>query len=493
MIASIVTFVLYIVVLIAIGVITYVKAKSYSDYTLAGRSNNKWVAAISAESSDMSGWLLMGLPGAAYAGGFSSIWIMIGLIFGTMFNWIFVANRLRVATEVYNVFSITEYFEKRVNDKTGSVALVSGLAIIVFMIINASAEIIGSGKLLNATFGMDYSTGIVVGLVIVVLYTFLGGYMAVSWSNLFQGTIMFFALLFVPIAVIVKIGGYEEVLRHLHQTNPSFFQFLNGETEFFPALSIILGGLGVGLCYFGMVHVLTCFMSIKHSSEIKDSTFIATTWVSISTFGAILVGMLGAYLFPKIADPEQIFFAMGSSYFPPYMLGLFAASVMAAILSSVSAYVIVAAAAFGANIVKHYAKDIDEAKIVNLERLAVVVISLLAFLMSLKSNLVFSIALLAAAGLGSSFGPLVLFSLYSRDINKTGAIASIIVGLVVVIFWYYSGFSAYIYELVPGFIASCLALSVGTRLGGGADEETRELYDRYISKLKQNKRRGESV
>lgn len=180
MIASIVTFVLYIVVLIAIGVITYVKAKSYSDYTLAGRSNNKWVAAISAESSDMSGWLLMGLPGAAYAGGFSSIWIMIGLIFGTMFNWIFVANRLRVATEVYNVFSITEYFEKRVNDKTGSVALVSGLAIIVFMIINASAEIIGSGKLLNATFGMDYSTGIVVGLVIVVLYTFLGGYMAVS-------------------------------------------------------------------------------------------------------------------------------------------------------------------------------------------------------------------------------------------------------------------------------------------------------------------------
>ena len=166
---------------------------------------------------------------------------------------------------------------------------------------------------------------------------------------------------------------------------------------------------------------------------------------------------------------------------------------MAAILSSVNAYVIVAAAAFGANIVKHYAKDIDEAKIVNLERLAVVVISLLAFLMSLKSNLVFSIALLAAAGLGSSFGPLVLFSLYSRDINKTGAIASIIVGLVVVIFWYYGGFSAYIYELVPGFIASCLALSVGTRLGGGADEETRELYDRYISKLKQNKRRGESV
>ena len=277
MLISAITFVLYIVILIAIGVITYLRAKSYSDYTLAGRSNNKWVTAISAESSDMSGWLLMGLPGAAYAAGFASIWIMIGLIFGTMFNWIFVANRLRVATEVYNVYSITEYFEKRVNDKSGTVAIVSGVAIIIFMIINASAEIIGSGKLLNATFGLDYSVGIVVGLVIVVMYTFLGGYMAVSWSNLFQGSIMFFALLFVPIAVLLKVGGITPTVESLFLKDPNFFLFLNGETELLPSLSIILGGLSVGLCYFGMVHVLTCFMSIKNSSEIKDSTFIATT------------------------------------------------------------------------------------------------------------------------------------------------------------------------------------------------------------------------
>ncbi|ATW25074.1 sodium/proline symporter [Candidatus Formimonas warabiya] len=484
MVASAVIFVLYLLVLVAIGVITYLRAKSYSDYTLAGRSNNKWVTAISAESSDMSGWLLMGLPGSAYAAGFASIWIIIGLIFGTMFNWIFIANRLRVATEVYNAFSITEYFEKRVNDKTGSVALCAGIAIIVFMIINSSAEIIGSGKLLNATFGLDYSVGIVVGLIIVVLYTFLGGYMAVSWSNLFQGTLMFFALLFVPVAVLVQMGGYGPAIESLYQQAPGFFQFLNGETRFFPALSIILGGLGVGLCYFGMVHVSTCFMAIKDPSEIKDSTFIATTWVSISTFGAVIIGMLGAYLFPNIADPEQVFFAMGSTYFPPYLLGLFASAVMAAILSSVSAYVIVAAAAFGANIIKKYARDIDEKKVVNLERFAVVVIALLAFLMSLKSDLVFTVALLAAAGLGSSFGPLVIFSLYSKHVNKTGAIASIIVGLVTVIIWYYSGMSNYLYELIPGFIASCLALLLGTKLSGGADQETIAVYESFITKLK---------
>lgn len=485
MVVSTVIFVLYLLILVAIGVITYLRAKSYSDYNLAGRSNNKWVTAISAESSDMSGWLLMGLPGAAYSAGFASIWIIIGLIFGTMFNWIFIANRLRVATETYNVFSISEYFEKRVNDKTGSVSLCAGIAIIVFMIINSSAEIIGSGKLLNATFGLDYNVGIVVGLVIVVLYTFLGGYMAVSWSNLFQGTLMFFALLFVPIAVIVKIGGYGPAIEGLYNQAPEFFQFLNGETQFLPALSIILGGLGVGLCYFGMVHVSTCFMSIKNPSEIKDSTFIATTWVSISTFGAVIVGMLGAYIFPNIADPEQVFFAMGSAYFPPYLLGLFASAVMAAILSSVSAYVIVAAAAFGANIIKKYTKGVDEKKVVNLQRIAVIVISLLAFLMSLKPDLVFAVALLAAAGLGSSFGPLIIFSLYSKNVNKTGAIASIIVGSATVIIWYYSGMSNYLYELIPGFAASCLALWSGTRLSGGADKETVAVYESFITRLKQ--------
>ena len=489
MFISALTFVLYIVILIAIGVITYLRAKSYSDYNLAGRSNNKWVAAISAESSDMSGWLLIGLPGAAYAAGFSSIWIMIGLIFGTMFNWIFVANRLRVATEVYNVFSITEFFEKRVNDKSGVVALVSGIAVIVFMVINASAEIIGSGKLLNATFGLDYHVGIVVGLIIVMVYTFLGGYMAVSWSNLFQGSIMFLALLFVPIAVMCEMGGVMPAIQDLALRNPGFFQFFNGETRFLPAFSIMIGGLSVGICYFGMVHVLTCFMSIKHSSEIKDSTFIATTWVSLSTFGAVLVGLIGAYIFPNISDPEQVFFAMGKGYFPPYMLGLFAAAVMAAILSSVSAYVIVAASAFGANIAKRYIGDENQGKLVSLQRKAVIVISLLAFLMSLKSDLVFAVALLASAGLGASFGPLVLFCLYSKNVNKTGAVASIIVGLVTVIVWYYSGMSAYVYELIPGFAASSAALVIGTKVSGGADASTVAIYQQYVDKINQNKKR----
>lgn len=483
MVISVVVFIGYIIVLIGIGLVTYLRTKSHSDYTLAGRSNNKWVAAISAESSDMSGWLLMGLPGAAYASGFSSIWILTGLIFGTMINWMVIGNRIRIASESYGVLSITEYFEKRVHDGKGHVGLVSGIAVIVFMIINASAEIIGSGKLLNATFGMEYHTGIVIALLVVIAYTFLGGYMAVSWSNLFQGTLMFFALLFVPIIVMVKIGGWGPAVETIYNQMPTFFQFCNGETGW-GAVSIALGGLGVGLCYFGMVHVLTCFMSIKKSSEIKDSTLIATVWVGISSYCAVMIGMLGAFLFPQIGDAEQVFFMMGSTFFPPYLLGLFAAAVMAAILSSVSAYVIVASAAVGANLIKHYAKGMDDKYIVRVERTAVVVISILAFLMSLKSDVVFAIALLASAGLGASFGPLVLFSLYSKNINKQGAIASILTGLIVVIFWYYSGLSTYIYEVIPGFLASSFMLIAVTKLTGGPNEESVEEFMAFKKMLK---------
>lgn len=484
MAVSIIVFVLYLVVLIAIGVVTYLRTKSYSDYNLAGRSNNKWVTALSAESSDMSGWLLMGLPGAAYASGLSSIWIIIGLIFGTMFNWMFAANRLRIASESYEAFSITEFFEKRVNDKKGTVAMVSGIAIIIIMIINSSAEIIGSGKLLNATFGLDYSTGILIGLLIVVIYTFLGGYMAVSWSNLFQGTIMFFALLLVPIAVVVKVGGFGEVVDSLYQSMPTFFQFCNGETGF-TAVSIILSGLGVGICYFGVVHVLTCFMAIKNSSEIKDSTFIATTWVSLTTYGAVIIGMIGAYVFPNIADPEQVFFSMGKEFFSPSLLGLFAAAVMAAILSSVSAYVIVAASAFGANIYRRFAKDGgNEKKVVTLQRIAVIVIAFIAYLMSLEPDVVFAVALLATAGLGACFGPLVMFGLYTDKVNKQGAIASIIVGLITVIVWYYSGLSAYIYEAIPGIILSSITLLAVSKATGGPDAETSEQFNKYIAMLK---------
>ena len=477
MVASVIVFLLYIVLLVAIGIVTYMRTKSSKDYMLAGRANNKWVTAISAESSDMSGWLLMGLPGAAYSMGFAAIWTLIGLLFGTMLNWMISANRLRVASEVYDCLSVTEFFEKRVNDTKGTVGLISGIAVLIIMIINSSAEIIGSGKLLNATFGLNYSTGIIIAMFIVIVYTFLGGYMAVSWSNLFQGSLMFFVMLLVPIIVVFKMGGLNDFVATMSQTE-GFFHWTNGLTGF-GAFSTIAGGIGIGVCYFGVVHVLTCFMSIKDSSEIKDSTFIGTTWVSITSYAAVIIGMLGAFLFPTIADPEQVFFQMGKDFFPAGLLGLFAATVMAAILSSVSAYIIVATGAVSTNIVKHFIKDLDDKKTVMISRISVLVIAVLAYLMSLNSGVVFAAALLATALLGSCFGPLVLMSLYTKNVNKTGAIASILTGLIVVIVWYYSGLSNYIYEAVPGMVISAIVLVVVTRLTGGPSAESVAKYEEF--------------
>lgn len=299
---SVIIFVVYLIVLVGIGVATYLRTKSYSDYNLAGRSNNKWVTAISAESSDMSGWLLMGLPGSAYLAGFSSIWILIGLVFGTL-----------------------------------------------------------------------------------------------------------------------------------------------------------------------------------------------AIWVSLTTFGAVVIGMIGAYTFPDIADPEQVFYQMGSEFFPTSLLGLFAAAVMAAILSSVSAYVIVASSAFGANIYRYFAKGgADEKKVIRFQRAAVIVISLAAFLMSLEPDLVFAVALLATAGLGASFGPLVMFGIYTNKINKYGAVSSIVVGLVTVIVWYYSGMSNYLYEAIPGMVLSTIVLLGVSKATGGPDESITEGFNKYIAMLKSNKEKAKA-
>lgn len=214
----------YLFLLVAIGYLSYRKTTSYADFSLAGRSNNKWITALAAESSDMSGWLLLGLPGMAFASGFGAIWVIIGILSGTIFNWVVVANKLRTATEHYNAYTLTEFFEKRLKDFNGNIGFIAAILIVIFMIINASAEIIGSGKLLNIVFGVDYKTGVVLGLIIVVVYTYLGGFLAISWSNLIQGSIMFLALIFVPIVGFYQISG-SDWLSKISVESPGFFTF----------------------------------------------------------------------------------------------------------------------------------------------------------------------------------------------------------------------------------------------------------------------------
>lgn len=479
---SVFIFVVYLVMLVAIGFVTFRKTKSYDDFTLGGRSNNKWVTALSTESTDMSSWLLLGLPGMAFTSGYGSIWLLIGLLFGTFFNWAVVAGKLRRITEYYHSITLMEFFERRLGDKSGVLATIAGLVIVVFMTVNSSAEVIGSGKLMSAAFGVSYRSGMYIGIAIALVYTFLGGFLAVSWSNLVQGTLMIIALVLVPAAALSRVGGGSGLATSLLSQDKNLLSLFSGVTGFWPIVALITGGLGVGICYPGQPHVITTYMGIKDPKEVKASTVIAMIWVGVTCYGAVIIGMMGRSMFPTIEDPEQTFLLLAKTLFSAKMIGFFAAAVMSALLSSLSAYLLTAAASFASGTYRRLAKVTDDRKLVVVQRVAIVVIAAIAMLLSLQGGLVYKIALFATAGLGACFAPLVLFSLYSSRVNTKGAIWSMVVGMATVLLWWTLGLSNYVYEAVPGLIASTITLLIVSKLTGGPDKSVKETFLDFFSK-----------
>lgn len=483
MIWRIIVLIVYFAVLLGIGVYTSKRAKSYSEYNLAARGNNKWIAGISTQSSSTSGWMLLAMPGLAFTYGFGVVWTLIGWMGGSLFNWIILAKRLRIATENYDAVSIVEYFEKRTGDKRGIVGLVSGISIIVLMVINSSGELVGCGKLIQAAFGVDFTIAVTVGVIIVAFYTFLGGYMAVSWSNLLQGALMFVALLVVPLYAISQFGGFHQLGENLSGQDPGLFHYLADTTTIQEKIVLVSGGLGIGFMYPGMVHALTGLMAIKDPKEIKDSALIATIWGCAALGGASMIGMAGRAIMPAVEDPEQIFLLLSEKYFNNGIFALMAAAVMAAILSSVCAYLIVATASLGGSVIKRFTKIQDEKKIVGIEKIAMIVIALIAYYLAFNGGSVHTIAMFAASGLGASFGPTVIASLYGNKINYKGAVASIFVGMIVVIIWFYSGLSNYLFEVFPGWVASTLTLFAVSKATGGPDAQITKEYYEYLEKL----------
>lgn len=485
MAVRIIVLILYFAVLLAIGVYTSRMAKSYSEYNLAARSNNKWIAGISTQSSSTSGWMLLAMPGLAFTYGFGVIWTLIGWMGGSLFNWLVLARRLRVATEVYDSVSVVEYFEKRTGDKRGVVGLISGISIIVLMIINSSGELVGCGKLIQSAFGLDMNTAVTIGLVIVVIYTFLGGYMAVSWSNLLQGSLMFIALLLVPVYAVINYGGFHDIAADAIEYNPEMFSFLSDEMTLQEKIVLVSGGVGIGFMYPGMVHALTGLMAIKNPKEIKDSALIATIWGCAALGGASMIGIAGRAIMPDISDPEQIFLELSEKYFNNALFALMAAAVMAAILSSVCAYLIVATASLGSSVIKRFAHIEDDRKVVRIEKIAMIIIAVVAYYLAFNGGSVHTIAMFAASGLGASFGPVVIAGLYGNRINWQGAVASIFVGMLVVIIWFYTGLSSYLFEVFPGWIASTVTLFAVSKLTGGPDEAITQEYRKYIKAIKE--------
>ncbi|WP_101908665.1 sodium/proline symporter PutP [Marasmitruncus massiliensis] len=482
----------YMLIVIGIGIFFAKRAQASSEnYFLGGRSLNPWVAAMSAEASDMSGWLLMGLPGVAYWCGISdAAWTAIGLGVGTYINWLLVAKRLRqYSTVCGDSITIPEFFSNRFHEKKKVLMTISALFILVFFTVYAASCFVTCGKLFGTLFGFSYHSMMIAGALFVIFYTFLGGFLAESASDFMQAVVMIFALVTVVIAGTSAAGGAAAVIENA-KSIPGYFsltsiavpqvdangvqQIANGAPLFGNAgkygFLTIISTLSWGLGYFGMPQVLLRFMAIRRVDELRQSRRIATTWCFISLFTAVAVGIIGRAVFPAdqalltASHAENVFISLSQSLLPPLLAGIVMAGILAATISSSDSYLLIAASAFSKNIYEGILKkDASDKQVMRVSRIVLIAIALLGMVIAWNENsVIFTIVSFAWAGFGATFGPVLLFSLFWERINHKGAVAGMLTGGIMVFVWKLllkpMGGVFGIYELFPAFVLSCIAI-----------------------------------
>ena len=454
---------IYLCVMMSIGIYYWKKQQSMSDYILGGRQLGAWVTSMSAEASDMSGWMLMGLPGYAYVSGLEAGWIALGLMLGTWINWRFIAKRLRQYTQIANdSLTLPDYFQNRFHDNTQTLRIISAVFILIFFLIYTSSGFVAGGKLFQTVFGLPYITAMLLGAFVVVFYTFLGGFMAVCWTDFIQGVMMFFAILVVPITAIFLMGGPGTTVSALMALNAEMFNPFTSAAGKSLSLIAIISLMAWGLGYFGQPHILVRFMAIRSSSEIKQATHIAMTWVILSLTAAVLVGMVGrVFLQQQLAGSavETVFMVMTYEIFSPFFAGIILSAVLAAIMSTASSQLLVTASAVSQDFYKALLrKNASEKELVWVSRLTVIIVAVIAILLGLDpNNFVLDMVAYAWAGFGAAFGPTLVLSLFWKRMTRNGALAGIIVGGITVLVW--KQFALFgLYEIVPGFIFSCLTI-----------------------------------
>jgi sodium/proline symporter len=493
----------YTALVIGIGFYFYRRSNQSSEhYFIGGRSLGPWVTAMSAEASDMSGWLLMGLPGVAYWFGMSdAIWTAIGLAIGTYLNWLLVARRLRNYSAIAgNAITIPEFFSQRFKENKKVILSIAAVFILIFFAVYAASCFVTFGKLFNALFGIDYQLVMVLGAAAVVLYTYIGGFLAESVSDFIQGIVMILALSIVTIVGISVAGGIPAIVENIRNI-PGFFEFFgiaspqvadgvqqvgsSGEPLFGPAgtygLLTILSTLSWGLGYFGMPQVLLRFMAIKNPNSLKKSRRIAIVWCVISLVAAVAIGLMGRVLYPAElltqSASENIFIVMSTGLLPPMLAGIFMTGILAATMSSSDSYLLIASSAFAKNIYQGIMKkDATDKQVMLISRIALLTISIIGVIIALDENsVIFTVVSFAWAGFGATFGPIMLFSLFWKRTTREGAIAGMLTGGGVVLIWKLllkpmGGFFG-IYELLPAFVLSCAAIVVVSLLSRPPDEE----------------------
>ncbi len=501
--------VIYMAAVIGIGIAFAKKAnKNSENYFLGGRSLGPWVTAMSAEASDMSGWLLMGLPGVAYWCGLAdAAWTAIGLAIGTYFNWLITSKRLRrYSIRANNSITLPEFFSNRFREDKKVIMTISALFILIFFTVYCSSCFVTCGKLFSTLFGASYQSMLIVGAIFVLLYTVLGGFLAESASDFMQAIVMVVALTVVVILGTIKAGGLGAVIENA-QSIPGFLEFfgiaqptvdeagtqlvVNGAPQFGAAgdygLLSVFSMLAWGLGYFGMPQVLLRFMAIRKEKELKMSRRIAIVWVIISLAVAVFIGIAGRALYPDAlltkSTAENIFITLSTSLLPPLLAGFIMAGILAATISSSDSYLLIAASAFSKNIYQGlFKKNASDKQVMTVSRLTLLVIAIIAVVIALDENsVIFSIVSFAWAGFGATFGPLVIFSLFWKRINRAGAIAGMVSGAGMVFLWKLVisklGGAFGIYELLPAFIFSSICIVVVSLLTAPPSKEIEEDFE----------------
>jgi sodium/proline symporter len=465
------TIVVYMGICLALGFVAYRRTTNLADYILGGRSLGSWVTAFSAQASDMSGWLLMGLPGLAYLAGFDAVWLALGLIVGTWLNWRFIAVPLRVRTEqLGDSLTLPDYFERRFEDRSRLLRTITATLILVFFTFYASSGFVATGRLFESLFGMDYHDAMFWGSIVMLAYTFFGGFLAVSWSDVLQGTLMFFALVLVAALGVGLAGGFGELLARLDATNPALLDPFAGSGGEALGLIGIASLLAWGLGYPGQPHILARFMAIRAADEIPVARRVAMGWVIVVLAAAVVVGLAGAVtLAPPLTGPdtEKVFIRMSTEHLHPVLAGLCLSGILAAIMSTASAQLLVASSAFAQDFYKGlFRRDPGRGELLWVGRGAVLGIALLAYLLALNpENRVLDLVAWAWAGFGAAFGPAIVLSLYWSRMTRNGALAGMIVGGLTVILWKQgSGGIFALYEMVPGVVLATLAIWVVSSL-----------------------------
>ncbi|ADH98526.1 sodium/proline symporter PutP [Salisediminibacterium selenitireducens] len=476
----VVTFVVYLIGMMVLGLVAYRLTDNLSDYVLGGRRLGAGVAALSAGASDMSSWLLLGLPGALYASGLVEAWIAIGLAIGAVINWMFVAGRLRAYTEVANdSITLPDFFENRFDDKSKSLRVVSAVLILIFFTFYTSSGLVGGAILFESTFGLDQTTALWVGAIVIIGYTFLGGFLAVSWTDFVQGILMFLALIVIPIVAIMDFGGWGPTMDAIRTIDPNNLTLFSGV-----GVIGIISLMGWGLGYFGQPHIIVRFMSVKSMKELPKARAIGIGWVVLAMTGAVMTGLVGIAYFADqpLDNPETVFLAFTQVLFHPVVAGVLLAAVLAAIMSTIDSQLLVSSSALAEDFYKGMIrKDADQKELVLVGRLGVLAVAVVALILAQNpDSTVLELVSYAWAGLGATFGPLVLFSLFWKRTTRNGALAGMLSGGLTVLIWVAflktdAGFFS-LYELVVGFVVSTIFIIVFSL---ASPEPSKEIQDTF--------------